>query len=118
MKKVDDIFDNVIWTEKYNFGVIIPKANLFLKEFLTQINFLSLQLLKGQKTIFKKTLYAILYTDEVEEYSTSITKLLNWIEKNGFVVDGDLFIEDPSTYMFSKKYNPFVKIFKISIKNS
>lgn len=118
MKKVDDIFDNVIWTEKYNFGVIIPKANLFLKEFNPDKFFISTTVEGAENYILKDSLYAILYTDEVEKYSTSITKLLNWIEKNGFVIDGDLFIEDPSTYMFSKKYNPFVKIFKISIKNS
>lgn len=118
MKKADDMFNSVIWTEKYNFGVIIPRDNLLSNNFIPDKFFISTAI-EGEKSYtFKNSLYVILYTDEVEEYSKIITKLLTWIEKNGFIIDGDLFIEDPSTYMFSEKYNPFVKIFKISVKKS
>lgn len=118
MKKLDDIYNDVTWTEKYSFGFIISQQNLKNKVFLPEKFFISNKTENLKSYIFPTSDYAILYTDQKEEYSKSIKRLLNWIEKNNLIITGDLIIEDPSTYRFSEKYNSFFKIFRIPVKKS
>ncbi len=118
MKKLDDIYNDVTWTEKYSFGFIISQQNLKNKVFIPEKFFISNKTENLESYIFPTSDYAILYTDQKEEYSKSIKRLLNWIEKNNLIITGDLIIEDPSTYRFSEKYNSFFKIFRIPVKKS
>lgn len=118
MKKLDDIYNDVTWTEKYSFGFIISQQNLKNKVFLPEKFFISNKTENLKSYIFPTSDYAILYTDQKEEYSKSIKRLLDWIKNNNLVITGDLIIEDPSTYRFSEKYNSFFKIFRIPVKKS
>lgn len=118
MKKIDDLINEVIWTEKYKFGLIISKENVLVKNFKPSKFFVSTEIKELKKYELNESFYAILYTDNDEDYSKSIETLLKWIEKNNYIVTGDLYIEDPSTYCFSEKYNPYVKIFKIAVKKN
>lgn len=118
MKKIDDILEDVIWTEKYNFGFIVSYIKLINKNFTPDKFFISKKIEKLDKYSLITSFYAVLYTDKIENYSESIKKLLKWIEENNLTIIGDLFIEDPSTHIFSEKYSSGIKIFKVPVKKS
>lgn len=118
MKKIDDILNDVTWTEKYSFGFIIPLKNLNVSNFAPENFFISKKIESFTEYNSITSEYAILYTSKKEEYSISIKRLLAWIKNNNLIISSDLIIEDPSTYTISEKYNSYFKIFRVAVKKS
>lgn len=118
IRKINDVLDDITWTERFSFGFIVDYNKILEKNFYPQYFFVAKEIENFKKYTLKNSLYAILYTDRKETYLESIEKLLNWIEDNSLKIVGELFIEDPSTYTISKKFNPSVKIFKIPVKKT
>lgn len=117
MKRIDDILDDVTWTEKYTFGFIVSLKNIKKDSLTPEKFFISKKIECFDEYNLANSDYVILYTKN-EDYLVSIKKLLEWITKNNLVIIGDLIIEDPSTYIISEKYKSHFKIFRLAVKKS
>ncbi|MGL4653797.1 MAG: MerR family transcriptional regulator [Cetobacterium sp.] len=119
MKQFDSVLKNVTWTEKYCFGFIVPIENLNnnnfeIDKFVLEANIEDYE----YKYLFPASDYAILYTESKEQHEDIIKVLFDWIKNNDFLINGDLFIEDSTSYSISNKYNIGTKIYKIPVKKA
>lgn len=116
MKKIDELYNNLTWSEKFSFGFIIKENNInklplklsyFFVEKENIPNFTNYNFPEGE--------YLVLYSDK-KNLDECIHLFLNWSKENNFKIIGDLYIEDTTTFNISNKYNNFTKLLKALIK--
>ncbi|MGL6100990.1 MAG: MerR family transcriptional regulator [Fusobacteriaceae bacterium] len=119
MKEIDNILEDITWTEKYSFGFIISKNNLQKGKIQPEKFVLATNISNfDNKYIFPASDYAVLYIESKDSHEDIIKNFFEWIESNNLKITGDLFIEDSTSNSISTKYNLSVRIYKISVKKS
>ncbi|MGL5935434.1 MAG: hypothetical protein ACRCZI_07400 [Cetobacterium sp.] len=119
MKEIDNILEDITWTEKYSFGFIISKNNLKKGKIQPEKFVLATNISNfDNKYIFPASDYAVLYIESKDSHEDIIKNFFEWIENNNLKITGDLFIEDSTSNSISTKYNLSVRIYKISVKKS
>lgn len=117
----DSILDEVTWSEKYSFGLLLGRDKLWQDEHYPE-KFIVQKKIKdySKKYIFPKGSYAVMYASSEVDNNISINKLLDWISKNKYEVEGDLLIQFSSTLSFFQNSNELkeIKAFKILVKKS
>ena len=117
----DSILDEVTWSEKYYFGLLIGKDNFkknkhYPEKFVVQKNIENY----SKKYTFSKGTYAVMYISSQSDENIYMSKLLDWIFKNKYVVEGDLFIQFSSSLSFFQKDDDSkeIKELKILVKKA
>lgn len=115
--KINKIFGYEVSRFKNNIGLIIDGKSLIDETFKVD-KFVILKEKESYKDsyVLKGGKYACMYTKGAPIKDENIKLLLEWIEKNNYSIDGDLFIEFRSGPGLIKNKENFLQLIRVPVK--